>query len=747
MPYRFLYSAALTLVVASVLTAAPAQAQVNGRQGASAANGNTAADLAVDAREALRRRDAVKLLSLRDLAQAQGHPLAQWVDYWELGNRLDKAQQSELDAFYSRWPGTYVEDRLRNDWLLELGKRRDWINVAREFPRFRMNDDREVSCYALLTEHLEAQQAGRALPPSFKDRALEAWNSQRDLDDGCDLLAATLYEAKLIGADDAWRRARLSAEGNRARAVRAAAGLAAPRLAAQVASAIDKPALYLNAGATVSNRAQAETTALALIRIAANEPDVAAAQLTERWQQRLPRDLSAWVWAQAGRSAAQKLLPEATQYFRNAWDEAERAGPQPPVWSDDTLAWSVRAALRSLNGSERWAAVQRAIDHMSADGQRDSAWRYWRARAQRETAAPGAAGDRQRSHALAALRELSGELHFYGKLAAEDLGQAFAVPARPLPLSEIERTTAARHAGLTRALKLIELGLRNEGVREWNFSLRGMDDRALLAAAARACEREVWDRCINTSDRTRTEIDLEQRFPMPFRDEVIASARDIGLDPAYVYGLIRQESRFVMDARSHVGASGLMQLMPATARWTARKIGLPFTAEQVVDRNVNLKLGTSYLKFVLDDFNGSQALAAAAYNAGPSRPRRWREGATVEPAIWAENIPFAETRDYVKKVLSNATVYSVLLAGQRQPPAALPPPPPLPSVPEPAAEAASSPATSASDVASAASAPPAAAPPAPPSPPPLLLPSLKARLGALIGPREASAAPPDKELP
>ena len=765
----------------------------NGKNGSAGAS-----DLAVEAREALRRRDGARLLALRDQAISQRHLLASWIDYWELGNRLDRAQQSDLDAFYARWPGTYVEDRLRNDWLLELGKRRDWTNLAREFPRFRMNDDREVTCYALIAEHLAATEGGRPSAPGFKARALDAWMSQRDPDDGCLLMATMLYEARLFTAEDAWRRARLAAETNRPRVVRAAATLTAPTLQAQIAGALDKPALYLNAGATVLNRAQSELSAIALIRVAANEPEVAAQLMADRWQQRLPRDLSAWAWSQVARSSAQKLQPEAAAYYRIAWAEAERAQPGAstlaPGWSDDTLAWAVRAALRSADGAERWSAVQRAIDQMSDAEQRNSTWRYWSARALRESAAPAAAGERQRAQALLRLYELAGELHFYGKLAAEDLGQPFAVPSRPQPLNEEERAAARSNPGLTRALQLIELGLRNEGVREWNFSLRGMDDRALLAAADRACAKEIWDRCINTSDRTRRVIDLEQRFPMPFRNEVVATARGLGLDPAYVYGLIRQESRFVMDARSQVGASGLMQLMPSTARWTARKIGLPYTNDQITDRGTNLRLGTTYLKLVLDDFDGSQAMAAAAYNAGPNRPRRWREGATVEPAIWAENIPFAETRDYVKKVLSNATVYAALLAGKKQSPAALPPPPPLASVPvgpasavipvamlpasgpasAGASEAASSQpaaaveASAASAQAQATSAPvgasdlsatasPTAAATSdvvavvtpPPLPPPraLLLPSLKARLGAMIGPRDTLAAPPDKELP
>ncbi|HET7524991.1 MAG TPA: lytic transglycosylase domain-containing protein, partial [Burkholderiaceae bacterium] len=213
------------------------------------------------------------------------------------------------------------------------------------------------------------------------------------------------------------------------------------------------------------------------------------------------------------------------------------------------------------------------------------------------------------------------------------------------------------------ALQLIAIGLRNEGVREWNFTLRGMSERELFAAAELACEREVWDRCINTSDRTRQDIDMAQRYPMPFRDIVLARSQETGLDPAYVFGLIRQESRFIPDARSNVGAAGLMQLMPNTARWVARKLALDFKPDQIVDPLVNVKLGTGYLKLVLDDFGGSQAMAAAAYNAGPNRPRRWREGPAVEPAIWAENIPYNETRDYVRKVLSNAAVYASLLTG------------------------------------------------------------------------------------
>ncbi len=305
-----------------------------------------------------------------------------------------------------------------------------------------------------------------------------------------------------------------------------------------------------------------------------------------------------------------------------------------------------------------------AINAMTPAEQKDAAWVYWKARGLQALARDSQEGESLLATGKELLSGIAGQLSFYGALAAEDLGQPQTLPARPAPPTPAEREAAAADPGLARALTLVAIGLRSEGVREWNYSIRGLGDRELLAAAQLACDREVWDRCINTSDKTRAEIDVEQRFPTPLRKEVSARAREIGLDPAFVYGLIRQESRFILDARSSVGASGLMQLMPATAKWTAKKIGLPYTPALIADRDTNLRLGNAYLKLVLDDAGGSQAMAAAAYNAGPGRPRKWREGPVLDAAVWVENIPFAETRDYVKKVLSNSSYYAALLGSR-----------------------------------------------------------------------------------
>ena len=678
------------VAVTSLAGAPPANAQ--GTPEMQAPQGGDAT--IVEARDALRRKDRDRLAAARAAALADHHPLAMWADYFDLTNRLASTQQEEIDAFYARWPGSYVEDRLRNDWLLELGRRRDWQHFAIDYPRFRMNDDREVTCYALLVDHLSGQDV--------REAARAAWYAQRDSDDGCAQLAGALYAAKVLSNEDVWRKARLAVDAGRPRPAQQAVQILGPEAAKDFAAVLDSPVRFLTRRASTARRDAAELATLALLRMAGSEPGDAARQMDERWSRRLPADLAAWVWASIGRQAAQKLLPEAPDYYQKAEQrlavsarKAQADEPDDSHWSDDTFAWKARAALRAsagvgsgiTEGAGRWLQVLQGIDALSQSEQRDTAWIYWKARALGALAGASSQAEARRGQAEELLRSLAGQLNFYGKLAAEDLGQPIALPAPPAPLSAEERTAAAANPGLSRALQLIAIGLRSEGVREWNFSLRGMNDRELLAAAQRACEREVWDRCINTSDRTRAEVDLAQRFPMPYRAQVVAQAREIGLDPAYVYGLIRQESRFIMDARSGAGASGLMQIMPATARWTAKKTGIPYSADMLTDRDLNLKLGTSYLKLVLDDFDGSQALAAAAYNAGPSRPRRWRDGPLLEVAAWAENIPFPETRDYVKKVLSNATVYAALLSGDR--------------------------------------------------------PSLKARLGRLIGPREAPEPNPD----
>ena len=605
----------------------------------------------VDINQAFKRGDRKRVAAL--LPQVRGHILEPWAAYWDQRLRLDEMTPLDMQSFSSRFPASYQEDRLRNDWLLLLGQRRDWTTFEDEHARYRMVDDREVRCYALLIEQIKQ---GADSPPALADEVRRNWYAQRDADDGCTQAAGQLYAAKKFKDLDIWRKARLAVEANRPRMAAKAVEIVAPESLPLLNSLNDSPAKFLTSKVTALSRTRREIIMLAVIKMAINDADAAATVLDAKWGSQLNAEERNWTWGVIGKQAAMRLSLAAPDYFAKVSKDSDL--------TDDMLAWKARSALRM----GRWKDVLNATEAMGDDGQQDATWVYWRARALQALAK----SDLDREEPKRLLQSIAGVRGFYEQLALEELGQKISVPPRPASTTAEERDTARANLGLQRSLAAIQLGLRSEGNREWNYTTNlhspgGMNDRELLAAAELACQREVWDRCINTSDRTRGVMDFDQRFPMPFRDTVVRRSREINLDPAFVYGLIRQESRFVMDARSGVGASGLMQVMPATARWTAKKIGLAgFTADQLNDRDTNITIGTGYLKLVLDDFTGSMALAAAAYNAGPGRPRSWRNGPVLEAAIWAENVPFTETRDYVKKVLSNTTNYAAILTGQPQ---------------------------------------------------------------------------------
>ena len=609
---------------------------------------NSNDDVIAQMKQAFQRGDRARLAAL--LPQARGHALEAWAAYWELKARLSEASAFEVQDFLTRYAGTYQEDRLRNDWLLLVGQRRDWDAFATFHAGFRMNDDAQVACYAVLVDSLRSGGT-----KARADEVRRNWLAQRDLDDGCLTASDRMIAAGLMSPNDAWRKARLAMEANRPQAARAAITLVAPDAVPLFDELNASVAKFLTGRAFVAAKSRKELVVLALIKMTIADPDMAASQLDNKWGPMLSAEERNWLWGAIGRQYASKLSPQAGGAFANVTKNSEL--------SDDMLAWKARAALRSGD----WKNVQAAVDAMSEAAQQDPVWVYWKARALNNFG-----GDERRAQARALFEGIAGTRGFYELLALEELGQRAGVPTRPAPLTPEEKDAARNNPALSRALYAISIGLRSEGTREWNYATNlhdkgGMGDRELLAAADFACQREVWDRCINTSERTKGTIDVEQRFPMPFHDTVLRKSEEIGLDPAYVYGLIRQESRFIMDARSGVGASGLMQVMPATARWTARKIGLAdFTPGQINDRETNITIGTNYLKLALDDFDGSMALAAAAYNAGPGRPRNWRNGPVVEAAIWAENVPFAETRDYVKKVLANTTNYAALITGRPQ---------------------------------------------------------------------------------
>nr|WP_233556494.1 lytic transglycosylase domain-containing protein [Noviherbaspirillum sedimenti] len=594
-------------------------------------------DVFMAMRDAARRNDAAQAADLA--ARLPNYAIPSYVDYYRLKPRLKDASGAEIRDYLARYDGAAIADRLRNDWLLELGKKRDWAVFDEQLPLYVVNDDTQVKCYALLSK--------LARGATVADDARALLVSPKDYGEACPTLITALVESGQFNADDVWAQIRLAAENGQSAVARRLAPLAGGD-EKRVGLAIEQAMIFVARGVG-AGRAERETYLVALGRAAKQSPEQAANALSMRAADTLSAREQALGWAQIALQASYKLAPEVASW----WSKAQGAPLSP-----EGQQWKVRIALRN----EDWKAVKAGIETMPPALRNDPAWVYWRGRALQ------AEGNGEEARQL--YRTIADQFHFYGQLATEELDQKISIPQAAAPVTAAELASAAANPGLRRALKFFAMDLRFEGVREWNWELRRMkSERDFLAAAEFARQNNVLDRMVNTSDRTRSEHDFDQRFPTPFRDVMARTTQSLGMDMAWVYGLIRQESRFIMHAKSHVGASGLMQIMPATARYVAKKIGMTdFDHGQVNHIDTNIALGTNYLNMVLNDLDGSQALATAAYNAGPGRPRAWRSTLprVVEGAIFAETIPFSETRGYVKNVLSNATYYAALFEGKPQ---------------------------------------------------------------------------------
>jgi soluble lytic murein transglycosylase len=615
------------------------------------------------AREAFERRDLAALANAKQrFGKNRDFSLSPYVTWWWISAQLAQSAQNvrelneEIAQLTAAYPDAPFSDQLRRDQLRALGKLDVWSTFDALQAGYQ-GDDGEVVCQRLRSRLLN--QDGVALAAAVVD-VKKLWAAAKPAAEPCYDAFSLLMVSKAISDDDAWRRVRTLFEANQLADARRSANLI-PDLAkgfeAASASANLDPKRFLQSTPTLGSRAGNELALFAVSRWARSDADAAAKWLSTNSKRFDARTL-AHAWAQIGFQGAQQLHPDALRWYANAGEFA---------FTDAQAAWLVRAALRATaDDPSQWQTVRRAIAAMSESEQRDPAWRYWLARAKTTSSL---AADQM---AARVEREaLARENHFYALMAAEELGITITPNfAGFVPAEAAIQSTAAR-SGVTRAFALYRLAdarpelreLRNEALREWQFAIRGMDDETLLAAAEAARRQQLPDRAINTAERTRNVHDFAQRYPLPHRDLVEAQSKSFGLEQAWVYGLIRQESRFIADARSRAGALGLMQLMPATAKWAAKQVGVKdFTVARVIDVPVNLSLGSFYLRHVLDDL-GNPVLATAAYNAGPGRARRWRAEGALEGAIYAESIPFNETRDYVKKVMLNKWYYLHRLNG------------------------------------------------------------------------------------
>nr|WP_175219314.1 lytic transglycosylase domain-containing protein [Achromobacter deleyi] len=596
----------------------------------------------VAAREAMNRKQWSVLGAL--VPQAKSDPLGMYPEYWLLRYQLwspptGGRPTADLQKFINGNPDAYLADRLRADWLLAAARSGDFETVRKLAPV--KNTNAQVECAILDAKHMTGQRATAA-------QAIAAFAPGG----ACWALYDQLVADRILGWDELEPQLRDAIEANKTTDARKFVQyMFEPRDQKTYDVLIKDPMRWLTRQDRLPvGRNEKELVTIALARLARSDINVADSYLRREWAKSMAKSNLAWIRGQYALVAALNLDSRADDWYHEAGHIR---------MTDYNAGWKVRAALRQPKIDWKW--VIESIDQMPASQQADPSWVYWKAR--------GMAATGRRDQANAAYASIADRFDFYGQLSAEELGRRITVPPRATPVSDREIAEARANPGLRRAVQLFRLGWRQEAVPEWNFALRGMTDRQLIAAAELARAENIYDRVVNTSDRTEKEFDFSQRFIAPFEGRVTAKANAIALDPAWVYGLIRQESRFIMDARSHVGASGLMQLMPATAKWVAGKIGMSnFTPDSVNDFDTNTELGTNYLNMVLRDLNGSQMLASAGYNAGPRRPHNWRSTFThpVEGAIFAETIPFNETRTYVKNVMSNAVYYAAMFSGQSQ---------------------------------------------------------------------------------
>ncbi len=594
-------------------------------------------DLLLAARDAARLGDRARLE--RIVPELQDHELAAYAEYWllQIDLKMESADPAAVKSFLARNEGSYIAERMRSEWLKQLGKDQLWAEFDAEFPAV-VQPDPGLACYALQSRRARGDQ-------TMLDDAMPLWLTLVEPPESCYPVLEALILEKRVLADGVWERVRRQFEANKLAGGRYTmnylpASQTPDARTAQTVSDSPMPWLVKLPSGFGASRMQRELAALAVGRIARNDPAAAAAQL-QRIEDQLQAGEKGWAWSQIGWQAAFRHMDEALPWFAKAGDA--------PL-SDEVAQWKVRAALRA----QAWGVVRATIEKMPPALAEQAPWIYWLGRSYK------AGGQTEAANNL--FLKIAGQPNFYGNLADEELGRVITTPPKAESPTSEELATMADVPGVRRTLALLRLDMRVEGVREWNWVLRGMGDRELLAAAEVANRAGFYDRAIAAADRTRNEHDYSLRYLSPYSEQVRPAASNQSLDDAWVYGLMRQESRFVTNAKSTVGASGLMQLMPATAKWVAKKIGLrDYHHGQVNDTEVNVLLGTSYMRLVMESLDNHPVLASAAYNAGPGRARKWRAAdRELEGAVYAETIPFSETRDYVKKVMSNSVYYAAL---------------------------------------------------------------------------------------
>ncbi len=560
---------------------------------------------------------------------SDGLLLGSYVRYWAILSKIHTIDPDVVQHFFAANKGSWVSESLRRAWMRELATRQQWVGLQQEYQQLTAPFD-DGQCLLW--------QADAALGNKPDVRQIAAFWAQPDAWDSiCTATANLMVQQQWITARQLWGRVRTDLDHGRVQeAVHWSQQTEAPLSSQDVSLAEQDPEQFLSQ-AQLSTRPGQELALFALAKLARTRLDEAIRLAPEIFKEQ-PASVAHHGWQILGLQAALLNDVRAQSFFARAL----------PLDSVLARAWRIRVAIRQT----AWSDVLRAINDLPEDEASQSIWKYWKARALWNL--------NQHQAARHLWAEIAVQDDYYGLLSRNRMGPLLLPSVHHDAIPEVVDEVRMK-AGIRRALALHAAGLGRLAYLEWNWDVHDMDDDHLLAAAEVAAREGWYDRAIYTAEHTHQLTSLHLRYLTPFRDVLEGYSRELGLDPAWVYGLIRQESRFVVVAHSGVGAGGLMQLMPQTAQWVANRMGLHYHAGMVNEVGVNAQLGTYYLKHILDMLGGNPVLATAAYNAGPRRARSWQENHPMDADVYIETIPFAETRDYVKKVMANAEHYTQCL--------------------------------------------------------------------------------------
>lgn len=575
--------------------------------------------------------------------------LAPYAEYWLALKRMGQMSNQQVLGLVQRTQDYAFNAQLRVSLLKKLAKSGQWSIFDAQQAHYK-GSNVAVAC-------LKLQRQSQLHQPVDVAAVRTLWLSEKRQAGECNALFDTMIKSGVITRKNKYERVRLALFSGRTRLAKSIA-LKLPGVTSKVSRLVDRvkknPKRFLRKRvASFSKPFGAELNLFAIDRVARKNASQAAG-LLKKVQHLFNKSNRAVAWQRIAYRAAKNLQPRALSYYAMV----KHASPTPDYLMTHAVyleenAWHARAALRA----EKWPYLLKVIAKMPVSQANRARWRYWKARALK---AHYPKAQDQLAIADDLLINLGAERHYYGWLAAEEVGLAIeGIGSNAMDSDAHQVQQIASLPKIHRAATLFKLGLYQDARKEWYAAIKPLTDSERLSAATYAQKIGWNDVSINTADRTTQVHNFNLRYPTPYRQYFQQAAANANLDPAWVFGLVRQESRFMDYAKSRVGASGLMQLMPKTARWVAKKMGMRgYSRKKIHDVRTNVELGTFYMHHTLEQMRGQAVMATAAYNAGPSRALKWQANRPLEAAIYMETIPFNETRNYVQRVMANAHLYA-----------------------------------------------------------------------------------------